>query len=149
MPDIRYKETCEAIARSYVRNGFNKAQAMLDAGYKRAYAFCGRGQALYKKAQVKEAILKEMANLRAESADKADYIRHLHEAGVKLSLEKGDLVNYTRNVEGLGRSYAVYTDKYQDNDKQVRPALSPEQQERYKLLAREMTKRDNKKPKTA
>lgn len=133
MPDIRNKETCEVLAQNYCTNSFNKAQAMIDTGYEHSYAFSGEGQKIYKKVQVRTAITAEMAKIRAESKNKADYIRGLHESGVQLSLEKGDLVNYTRNVEGLGRSYAVYTDKVQDITDQQRQLTESEKAEAKRL----------------
>lgn len=138
MPDIRNKETCEVLARGYIESGFNKTQGLLRAGYSEQYSNT-KGHEVYKNVRVKAAILKEMAVIRAESKDKADYIRGLHEAGVQLSLEKGDLVNYTRNVEGLGRSYAIYTDKYQDSTTDT-PKLTEAERDYYKKQAQGLLK---------
>jgi hypothetical protein len=133
MPSIANQETIDTLAHNYCTSGFNKAKAMIDTGYKESYAMSGRGQAVYKNEQVKAAILVKMREIRNKSKDKIERIRELHEAGMALSLEKGDLVNYTRNVEGLGRTEAAYTDKVQDITDQQRQLTESEKSEAKRI----------------
>ena len=135
MPDIRHKETVETLAHNYCTNGFNKARAMIDAGFAESYAMSGRGQEVYKKTQVKAAILTKMEEIRGKSEDKIEHIRKLHEAGVALSLEKGDLVNFTRNVEGLGRTYGSYTDNINTADTTEQRKLSEKEELEARRIA--------------
>lgn len=133
MPSISNQETIDTLAQNYCTNDFNKAKAMLDTGYKQSYAMSGRGQAVYKNEHVKAAILAKMKEIRDKGKDKIERIRELHEAGMALSLEKGDLVNYTRNVEGLGRTEGAYTDKFQDTTDQQRELSEAEKAEARRI----------------
>lgn len=136
MPTIKNQETVDLIAHNYCTNGFNKARAMVSAGYSPKYADTGIGlRFVFGNTRVKQAIAAKMKQIMAESEDKIEYIRQLHQAGIALSLEKGDLVNYTRNTEGLGKTYAAYIDRSMDEGSDQQRELDESQKSEAKLLA--------------
>ncbi len=125
----------------------NLLQSMVKAGYTQKYAD-HHGWELVGKDHIKKAMVDYKASISVKQAITVEYIQQEHQRLAALAEANGDLATATRNKEGLGRTIAAYTDKYQDGTTTDRPVLTPEQQERYKILAREMTKREHK-PKTA
>jgi hypothetical protein len=64
MPTISDPNTVRAIAREYVTNGRNKAQALITVGYKPSYANSGKGTILYAKKAVIDEISKFEQDIR-------------------------------------------------------------------------------------
>ncbi len=60
--------------------------------------------------------------------------------GLSMAEVRGDLVSMARFSELLGRYKAMFTDKYQDTGQSSLPALTPVEQERYKLIAKNLSK---------
>lgn len=63
---------------------------------------------------IKEGIEQYLAKFRAEQAINVEYVRQRHLQAMERCWANDDMVNYTRNLEGLGKSAGVYIDKTQD-----------------------------------
>lgn len=85
-----------------LRTSKSLAEAKVKAGYS------PKSNKIYSK-----GIKRYIASIMGEGKLKAEDIENLHLKLVDLSLSKDDLTNASRNVEGLGRIKAVYTDKQQ------------------------------------
>lgn len=128
----------QAFCREYIKD-FNATQAAKRAGYSEKTAY-SQGQRLLKKAEAKAEIIGLLAEIKAvdtvEVAEIIAELRKLAFSGVSF-LNNADKL---RALELLGRYKAMFTDKYQDTSQQEQPALTPEEQERYKLIARNLSK---------
>ena len=67
MPDIRDKNTVNAIAKEYNANGRNKTQALVKAGYSKSYATGLKGMQLYDKQVLIDAINADQAKIDAKT----------------------------------------------------------------------------------
>lgn len=146
MPSRLTDERAEAIAQAYCTNGFNKTNGLrsikkADGSQYYSDGYClTLGHKLYKNIRVKKA----MDSIKAKIAEKVDvtveFIVEKLLAGLILAEQKGDLVSMARFTELLGRHKAIFTDKYQDTGSQDTPELSTAEVERYKYMAKHLSK---------
>lgn len=128
----------QAFCREYIKD-FNATQAAIRAGYSKKTAY-SQGQRLLKNVVVKVEIGRLLAEIEAVSTvEIAEIVQELR----KLAFSGTSYLNNTdklRALELLGRYKAMFTDKYQDTGQTKLPALTPAEQERYKLLAKNLSK---------
>ena len=125
----------------------NWSKAMREAGYGAKHAQRNAWSYLEKE-DIKEEIQAFIDNRR----EKADFNREQSELELNLAqqraITKGDVAAEISAIREKNTIFALRTENINTGDSADHSDLTPEQIERYKILAREMTKREHK-PKTA
>ncbi len=134
---LQRKDFC----RHLIANGFNATLAAKQAKYKgneKTLAATGSRLLTIDKVQAEiNRLLGEDVALKTVEVE--EIVQELR----KLAFGKTVLPNNTdrlRALELLGRYKAMFTDKYQDTGQSSLPALTPVEQERYKLIAKNLSK---------
>ena len=122
-------------------NGFNATLAAKQAKYKgNEKTLAATGSRLLTIDKVQAEISRLLGeNVALKTVEVEEIVQELR----KLAFGKTVLPNNTdrlRALELLGRYKAMFTDKYQDAGQTSLPALTPVEQERYKLIAKNLSK---------
>lgn len=146
MPSRLTKEKAEAIAEEYCTNGYNKAKALEDVGYKSSYANSGAREATYNTIQVKQAIDDKMAEISQK-------IEHNYEKAVRMLLKRLSWLDKSAkagNTKAINAQTAIIRELDCISGLQKReitskgdaaPKYTPEQLAVYEDMAREYKQR--------
>ncbi len=112
-------------------------QALEDAGYSLNYikSYCGE---LWGKA--KKQIDKAKLKISIKAAWELEKVDEEYRSLYVECREVSDRTNAKAILDSLARRQAGFTDKYQDSNKADQPVLTAAEKERYKMLAKHMTK---------
>ena len=116
----------EAFCQAYCNNGYNASQA-----YRTAYPNCkSKWDSHGARQVVKDSIKKRIAEIKAVETEKQENSRELVTRNMfkaaAICLERGDMSNYTRIMENLGKNCGWYE---ADNEQQRERVELDEQQE--------------------
>jgi hypothetical protein len=109
------EEKAKAIAAAYCTNGHNKSKALIDNGYAKSYANCGRREAVYKNEQVIKAIAAFIARISAKVENKAvDILRETMRIAYATNSAQISTGDKLRALEMCGKACqgGIWTDRH-------------------------------------
>lgn len=110
--------------------GWNAFDACKEAKYKGADASLKvQAHRLLTNVRVRRAIEKKKQEIYGAQEATMEEVRASHRLAMAQSLKKGDLVNYSRNTEDLGKTLGAYIDRSEQLTAQI--PLSLDEQEAY------------------
>lgn len=100
----------QQLAIEYVNSNFDAVKAMLACGYSKSYAIT-KGKKIFNNPKVSQIINKITSAASINAGVTADQIIADLLRGKAMAEEKGDLTNYNKSLELLGKTIALFTDK--------------------------------------
>ena len=137
MPSIRQDSTVETIARAFCSNGRKQEQAMIDAGYSKAYAnsYCGK---LWENPRLRAAIRRIDDEMRTESKTTVTSVHSMYQEAYIQALVLNQPSAMVSAVTGIARLYGM------DKDNQIAPdmpaSITAAQADEYRGMAQAATR---------
>lgn len=119
MPDIRDPNTAKAIASAYMANGRKKEQALVDVGYSKTYARCGKGAQLHARTEVKQAILEAEVKYAEENGYSIAQAQAEYDEVRRLAMAINQPAAAATAITGKARLYGMDKDAQVKTDQDI------------------------------